>query len=101
MVSENLAGDAAAWRYAAVVLGGLYAVAVAGSRVHLGDHYLLDMLGGMLCALAAGLWSPAWPRGDRRCRAAGVAPSGRVLSSTPGYGPGPSMSSFVRMAGRP
>lgn len=41
------------WRGAALVLGGLYAVAVAASRVYLGDHYPLDVLGGMLCALAA------------------------------------------------
>jgi membrane-associated phospholipid phosphatase len=44
-----------AWRAAAVVLGGLYAVAVAASRVYLGDHFPADVLGGMLCALAAGL----------------------------------------------
>lgn len=42
------------WRTAALVLGGLYAVAVAASRVYLGDHYPLDVLGGMLCAIAAG-----------------------------------------------
>jgi membrane-associated phospholipid phosphatase len=42
------------WRTAALVLGGLYAVAVAASRVYLGDHYPLDVLGGMLCAVAAG-----------------------------------------------
>jgi membrane-associated phospholipid phosphatase len=42
------------WRTATLVLGGLYAVAVAASRVYLGDHYPLDVLGGMLCAVAAG-----------------------------------------------
>ena len=35
------------------MLGVLYAVAVAASRVYLADHYPLDVLGGMLCALAA------------------------------------------------
>ncbi len=40
-------------RTAALVLGGLYAVAVAASRVYLADHYPLDVLGSMLCALAA------------------------------------------------
>jgi membrane-associated phospholipid phosphatase len=43
------------WRAAAVLIGGLYAVAVAASRVYLGDHYPLDVLGGMICAIAAGL----------------------------------------------
>jgi membrane-associated phospholipid phosphatase len=42
-----------AWRVTALVLGVLYAVAVAASRVYLGDHYPLDVLGSMLCAVAA------------------------------------------------
>lgn len=41
-------------RTVALVLGGLYAVAVAASRVYLGDHYPLDVLGSIACALAAG-----------------------------------------------
>jgi membrane-associated phospholipid phosphatase len=40
-------------RATALALGGLYAVAVAVSRVYLGDHYPLDVLGSVLCALAA------------------------------------------------
>lgn len=40
-------------RLTAVVLGGLYTLAVAGSRVYLGDHYPLDVAGSVLCALAA------------------------------------------------
>lgn len=44
-----------AWRVAALALGGLYALSVAASRVYLGDHYTLDVIGGMLCAIAAGL----------------------------------------------
>ena len=40
-------------RSAALVLGGLYAFAVAGSRVYVADHFLLDVIGSMLCALAA------------------------------------------------
>jgi membrane-associated phospholipid phosphatase len=43
-----------AGRSAAIVLGGLFVVAVAVSRVYLADHYPLDVIGSMLCALAAG-----------------------------------------------
>jgi undecaprenyl-diphosphatase len=42
-----------AGRLAAIVLGILYVLAVAASRVYLADHYPLDVLGSMLCALAA------------------------------------------------
>lgn len=42
-------------RLAALMLAGGFAAAVAASRVYLGDHYPLDVLGSMLCALAAGL----------------------------------------------
>ncbi len=46
---------AATWtgRAAALLLGGLYAFAVALSRIYLADHYPLDVAGSMLCALAA------------------------------------------------
>jgi membrane-associated phospholipid phosphatase len=44
-----------AGRAAALVLGGLYAVAVACSRFYLGDHYPLDVVGSLLCAVAAAL----------------------------------------------
>ena len=44
-----------AGRAAALVLGGLFTVAVAVSRVYLADHYPADVLGSILCALAAAL----------------------------------------------
>jgi membrane-associated phospholipid phosphatase len=43
-----------AGRSTALVLGGLFAVAVAVSRVYLADHYPLDVIGSVLCALAGG-----------------------------------------------
>lgn len=42
-----------AGRATAVVLGGIYTLAVACSRFYLGDHYMLDVVGSLLCALAA------------------------------------------------
>jgi membrane-associated phospholipid phosphatase len=42
-----------AGRATALLIGGLYAVAVACSRFYLGDHYPLDVVGSLLCALAA------------------------------------------------
>jgi membrane-associated phospholipid phosphatase len=42
-------------RSAALVVAGLYVVAVAASRVYLADHYPLDVIGSVLCAVAAAL----------------------------------------------
>ncbi len=53
-VALVIAVTGAGWRFAALVVAGGFAVAVAASRVYLGDHYPLDVLGSMLCALAAG-----------------------------------------------
>ncbi len=47
-IAATLAG-----RNAALVVGGLYTLAVAVSRVYLADHYPLDVIGSVLCALAA------------------------------------------------
>jgi membrane-associated phospholipid phosphatase len=44
----------AAWRASALVAGILVTVLVAGSRVYLADHYPLDVIGSVTCALAAG-----------------------------------------------
>jgi undecaprenyl-diphosphatase len=43
-----------AWRVAAILVAGAYALAVAGSRIYLADHYPLDVAGSILAALAAG-----------------------------------------------
>jgi undecaprenyl-diphosphatase len=40
-------------RFAVLVVAGGYAIAVAASRVYLGDHYPLDVVGSWICALAA------------------------------------------------
>ena len=42
------------WRAIALVLGVVYAVGVGLSRVYVANHYPLDVVGGVLCALAAG-----------------------------------------------
>ena len=52
-VALVVAAASVAGRWAALVLGGLYAAAVAVSRVYLADHFALDVIGSALCALAA------------------------------------------------
>lgn len=42
-------------RTAIVIIGTVYAVAVAASRVYVANHYPLDVLGSLLCTAAAGL----------------------------------------------
>jgi membrane-associated phospholipid phosphatase len=74
-----------AGRRAAIVLGTLYALAVAASRVYLADHYPLDVLGGMLCALAAAFivtGLAALPTLQPHLRRIGT-PSGRHRTSAP------------------
>jgi membrane-associated phospholipid phosphatase len=90
-VALTVIAAAAAWRYAAIVLGGLYAVAVAGSRVYLGDHYPLDVAGGILCALAAGFavtGLAALPAVQSRLRRLD-APGRRAPALPPAARPGP------------
>jgi undecaprenyl-diphosphatase len=53
-VALVLAATTTAWRATATVLAGAYALAVAASRVYLADHYPLDVLGSIGCAVAAG-----------------------------------------------
>lgn len=53
-VALILIATTATWRFTALIVAGGFAVAVAASRVYLGDHYPLDLLGAMLSALAAG-----------------------------------------------
>lgn len=44
-----------AWRRGLALTGALYTVAVAMSRVYVGNHFLLDVVGGVLTAVAAWL----------------------------------------------
>ncbi len=55
VVALIVVAGSVARRSAVLVLGGLYVVAVAASRVYLADHFLLDVIGSMLCAIAAAL----------------------------------------------
>lgn len=69
-----------AGRVTALVLGGLYAAAVAASRFYLGDHYPLDVLGSLLCAVAAALFVTglaALPALQPYLRRLEAAPAGR------------------------
>ncbi len=43
------------WRAVAVIVGGVYVLAVAASRVYVANHYPLDVVGSVLCAVAAAL----------------------------------------------
>lgn len=43
------------WRAVALVVGGLYTLGVAVSRVYLANHYPIDVVASVICALAAGL----------------------------------------------
>lgn len=43
-----------AWRTVALTVGAVYTLAVAASRIYLANHYPPDVIGSILCALAAG-----------------------------------------------
>lgn len=52
IVLVGIVATTLAWRWVAGVIGVVYAVGVAASRVYLADHYFLDVIGSALCALA-------------------------------------------------
>lgn len=53
VIAIVMVANVALWGYTAVVLGAGYVLAVAASRIYLADHYPPDVVGSVLCALAA------------------------------------------------
>jgi undecaprenyl-diphosphatase len=52
IVLAGIVATTLAWRWVAGVIGVIYMLGVAASRVYLADHYFLDVIGSVLCALA-------------------------------------------------
>jgi membrane-associated phospholipid phosphatase len=69
------------------LLGLLYLLAMGGALVYLGEHYVLDVAAGVLCALLATWIAPRLGRSSpsREVRAAAMTPEAReVPTSRPG-----------------